>query len=241
MISTTIKPIRTEQDYDAALLRIESLMMAEADTPEADELEVLATLVELYEEKHYPIGWPGAIGAIRFRMDQAGLSEQDLIPFLGSEANVTQVLTGELALTVSMMRALNEHLGIPAEMLLRQSEMLEALKALSLSEAAELIKQIEQAFGVSAASTMTASSESESFSINSKTEKIEFDVILESVPDDKKISVLKVVRGLSGLGLKEAVDLIEDAPRAIHEGVPKNVAEDAKKQIEQAGGKVAIK
>jgi HTH-type transcriptional regulator / antitoxin HigA len=127
MISNTIKPIRTEQDYDAALLRIESLMMAEADTPEADELEVLATLVELYEEKHYPIafgasgaiGWPGAIGAIRFRMDQAGLSEQDLIPFLGSEANVSKVLAGELALTVPMMRALNEHLGIPAEVLLR--------------------------------------------------------------------------------------------------------------------------
>jgi HTH-type transcriptional regulator / antitoxin HigA len=122
MISNTIKPIRTEQDYDAALLRIESLMMAEAD-----ELEVLATLVELYEEKHYPIafgtsgaiGWPGAIGAIRFRMDQAGLSEQDLIPFLGSEANVSKVLAGELALTVPMMRALNEHLEIPAEVLLR--------------------------------------------------------------------------------------------------------------------------
>jgi HTH-type transcriptional regulator / antitoxin HigA len=119
MISTNIKPIRTEQDYDAALLRIESLMMAEADTPEADELEVLATLVELYEEKHYPIGWPGAIGAIRFRMDQAGLSEKDLIPFLGSEANVTQVLAGDMALTVPMMQALNKHLGIPAEVLLR--------------------------------------------------------------------------------------------------------------------------
>jgi HTH-type transcriptional regulator / antitoxin HigA len=120
MINTTIKPIRTEQDYEAALLRIESLMMAEADTPEADELEVLATLVELYEEKHYPIGWPGPIGAIRFRMDQAGLSEQDLIPFLGNEANVSKVLAGEMALTVPMMQALNEHLGIPAEMLLRQ-------------------------------------------------------------------------------------------------------------------------
>jgi HTH-type transcriptional regulator / antitoxin HigA len=81
---------------------------------------------ECQEEKHYPIafgasgaiGWPGLIGAIRFRMDQAGLSEQDLIPFLGSEANVSQVLAGEMALTVPMMQALNEHLGIPAEMLL---------------------------------------------------------------------------------------------------------------------------
>lgn len=119
MINTTIKPIRTEQDYEAALLRIESLMMAEADTPEADELDVLATLVELYEEKHYPIGWPGPLGAIRFRMDQAGLSEQDLIPYLGSQANVSQVLAGELALTIPMMRELNEHLGIPAEVLLK--------------------------------------------------------------------------------------------------------------------------
>jgi HTH-type transcriptional regulator / antitoxin HigA len=119
----TIKPIRTEQDYEAALVRIESLIMAEADTPEADELEVFATLVELYEEKHYPIGWPGAIGAIRFRMEQSGLSEQDLIPFLGSESNVSQVLAGELALTVPMMRALHEHLGIPAEVLLRQPDL----------------------------------------------------------------------------------------------------------------------
>jgi HTH-type transcriptional regulator / antitoxin HigA len=120
MISTTIKPIRNEQDYEAALLRIELLMMAEVNTPEADELEVLATLVERYEDKHYPIGWPGAIGAIRFRMDQAGLSEQDLIPFLGSEANVSGVLAGEIALTVPMMRSLHEHLGIPAEVLRRE-------------------------------------------------------------------------------------------------------------------------
>jgi HTH-type transcriptional regulator / antitoxin HigA len=107
MINTTIKPIRTEQDYEAALLRIESLMMAEANTPEADELEVLATLVELYEEKHYLIGWPGPIRVIRFRIDQAGLSEQDLIPFLGSEANVSQILAVEMALTVPMMQPLN--------------------------------------------------------------------------------------------------------------------------------------
>jgi HTH-type transcriptional regulator / antitoxin HigA len=116
----TFMLIRTEQDYQAALLRIESLMMAEIDTLEADELEVLATLVELYEDKHYPIGWPGAVGAILFRMDQAGLSEHDLIPFLGSEANVSRVLAGELALTVPMMRSLHENLGISAEVLLRE-------------------------------------------------------------------------------------------------------------------------
>jgi HTH-type transcriptional regulator / antitoxin HigA len=69
MINTAIKPIRTEQDYEDTLLRIESLMSAASDTPEADELEVLATLVELYEEKHYPIGWANPIAAIRFRME----------------------------------------------------------------------------------------------------------------------------------------------------------------------------
>jgi HTH-type transcriptional regulator / antitoxin HigA len=120
MTSTTIKPIRTEDDYEAALLQIESLMDAEADTPEADELEVLATLVELYEEKHFPIDWPDPIAAIRFRMEQAELTPRDLIPLLGSRAKVSEVLSGKRSLTLQMMRALHEHLGIPAEVLLRQ-------------------------------------------------------------------------------------------------------------------------
>jgi HTH-type transcriptional regulator / antitoxin HigA len=120
MTSTTIKPIRTEEDYEAALLRIEALMDAEADTPESDELEVLATLVELYEEKHFPIDWPDPIAAIRFRMEQAELTPRDLIPLLGSRAKVSEVLSGKRSLTLQMMRALHEHLGIPAEVLLRQ-------------------------------------------------------------------------------------------------------------------------
>jgi HTH-type transcriptional regulator/antitoxin HigA len=120
MTRTTIKPIRTEEDYKAALLRIESLMDAEVDTPEADELEVLATLVELYEEKHFPIDWPNPIAAIRFRMEQSGLTPRDLIPLLGSRAKVSEVLSGKRSLTLQMMRALHEHLGIPAEVLLRQ-------------------------------------------------------------------------------------------------------------------------
>jgi large subunit ribosomal protein L7/L12 len=121
-------------------------------------------------------------------------------------------------------------------------KILEQLKALSLLEAAELVKQIEEAFGVSAAAPVAiAGPAGAAAPAEAAEEKTEFDVILESVPDDKKISVLKVVRGLTGLGLKEAKDLVEAAPKAVREGVPKDAAEDAKKQIEEAGGKVAIK
>ncbi len=119
--------------------------------------------------------------------------------------------------------------------------ILEQLKALSLLEAAELVKQIEEAFGVSAAAPVAVAGPGAAAPAEAVEEKTEFDVILESVPDDKKISVLKVVRSLTGLGLKEAKDLVEAAPKAVREGVPKDAAEDAKKQIEEAGGKVAIK
>jgi large subunit ribosomal protein L7/L12 len=120
--------------------------------------------------------------------------------------------------------------------------ILEQLKALSLLEAAELVKQIEEAFGVSAAAPVAiAGPGGPAAPVEAAEEKTEFDVILESVQDDKKISVLKVVRSLTGLGLKEAKDLVEAAPKAVREGVPKDAAEDAKKQIEEAGGKVSIK
>ncbi len=120
-------------------------------------------------------------------------------------------------------------------------KILDQLKALSLLEAAELVKQIEEAFGVSAAAPVAVAGVAAAAPAEAVEEKTEFDVILESVPDDKKISVLKVVRTLTGLGLKEAKDLVEAAPKAVREGVPKDAAEDAKKQIEEAGGKVAIK
>jgi large subunit ribosomal protein L7/L12 len=120
-------------------------------------------------------------------------------------------------------------------------KILEGLKALSLLEAAELVKQIEEAFGVSAAAPVGVAAAGPAAVAEAVEEKTEFDVILESVPDDKKIAVLKVVRGLTGLGLKEAKDLVEAAPKAVREGVAKDAAEDAKKQIEEAGGKVAIK
>jgi large subunit ribosomal protein L7/L12 len=125
-------------------------------------------------------------------------------------------------------------------------QILEQLKSLSLLEASELVKQIEEAFGVSAAAPaggmmMMAPGAGGGGAAEAVEEKTEFDVVLESVPDDKKIAVLKVVRGITGLGLKEAKDLVEAAPKPVSTGVAKAAAEDAKKQIEEAGGKVSIK
>lgn len=117
----TIKPIRSDEDYRGALKRIESLMNAEAGTPEADELDVLSTLVERYEEQHFPMDLPDPIDALRFRMEQSDLFPRDLIPFIGSRAKVSEVLAGKRPLTLQMIYALHEHLGIPAEVLLRQA------------------------------------------------------------------------------------------------------------------------
>ena len=116
----TIRPIRSEEDYEAACARIRELMGAQLNTPEGDELDVLADLVEHYEDKHYPIGMPTAIDAIEFRMDQAGLTRRDLIPFIGSRQKVSEILTGKRDITISMARALHKHLGIPADVLLQE-------------------------------------------------------------------------------------------------------------------------
>ncbi len=129
----------------------------------------------------------------------------------------------------------------------KTDEILEQLKSLSLLEASELVSQIEEAFGVSAAAPAggmmmpmgmpgapgAAAEEAE--------EKTEFDAILDEFPADKKIAVLKVVRTITGLGLKEAKDLVEGAPKPIKEGIAKDAAEDIKKQLEEAGAKVTVK
>ncbi|MDZ7994136.1 MAG: 50S ribosomal protein L7/L12 [Nostoc sp. EfeVER01] len=124
-------------------------------------------------------------------------------------------------------------------------QILEQLKTLSLLEASELVKQIEEAFGVSAAAPvggmMMMPGAGGAAPAEEAVEQTEFEVILESVPADKKIAVLKIVRELTGLGLKEAKDLVEAAPKAVKEGVAKDAAEDAKKRIEEAGGKVTVK
>ncbi|MBV5261735.1 DNA-binding protein [Synechococcus moorigangaii CMS01] len=121
MINTQIKPIRTEADYEKTLLRIEELMNAEPNTPEFDELEVLATLVENYEEKEYPIDAPNPIAAIRFRMDQQGLKQSDLVPYIGSKSKVSEVLSGKRELSKKMIIALHGGLNIPLESLLQSS------------------------------------------------------------------------------------------------------------------------
>jgi len=117
---STIKRIRTEADYRAALARIDALMDAELGTPEGEELDVLTDLVEHYEEKHVALGYPNAVAAIEFRLEQAGLTQRDLVPFIGSRAKVSEVLSGKRQITMPMARALHEHFGIPAEVLLQE-------------------------------------------------------------------------------------------------------------------------
>ena len=112
--------IKNEKDYEKALSRIEALMDAEPGTDEMDELELLTALVEMYEDQHYPISPPEPLEAIRFRMDQLGLGQKDMVPYIGTKSKVSEVLNGRRPLTLAMMRSLNKNLGISAEVLLRE-------------------------------------------------------------------------------------------------------------------------
>ncbi|CAD5911093.1 50S ribosomal protein L7/L12 [Planktothrix agardhii] len=122
-------------------------------------------------------------------------------------------------------------------------QILEQLKSLTLLEASELVKQIEEAFGVSAAAPVGVAMVAPGAAAPAEEveEKTEFDVILEEFPADKKIAVLKVVRELTGLGLKEAKDLVEAAPKAVKQATNKDDAENTKKKLEESGAKVSIK
>jgi HTH-type transcriptional regulator/antitoxin HigA len=113
------KVIKNEAGYEAALARIDELMDADPGTREGDELELLVTLVELYEKKAHPVGLPDPVEAIRFRMEQLGLKQKDLAPFIGSPSKVSEILSGQRPLSISMIRRLHEGLGIPAEVLVR--------------------------------------------------------------------------------------------------------------------------
>ena len=115
------KLIKTEGDYNLALASIEKLMDAEPGTPEFDDLELMSTLVEIYEDAHYPIDLPDPVSAIRFRMEQLGLNPQGLIPFIGSRSKVSEVLNRKRPLTLAMMRSLYKGLGIPSDILLQES------------------------------------------------------------------------------------------------------------------------
>ena len=114
-----IKPIKTEADYRAALTAVEGLMMAEPDTPDGEKLDVLVTLVEAYERQHYPLDLPDPVEAIKFEMEQKGLSVKDLEPMIGKSNRVYEILNHKRSLTLNMIWKLNQQLGIPAESLIK--------------------------------------------------------------------------------------------------------------------------
>lgn len=116
------KIIKSEDDYNIALNRIEEIFDAKPGSPEFDEMELLVKLVEIYEDEKYPISSPDPISAIKFRMEQQGLKNKDLIPYIGSKSKVSEVLSGKRALSLNMIRKLNEGLGIPAEVLIQDTE-----------------------------------------------------------------------------------------------------------------------
>lgn len=118
-----IRPIKTVEDNEAALARIEQLWNAEPNTPEGDELDVLATLVSAFEEEYFPIEAPDPIEAIKFRMEQQGLEDKDLVQFLGQRSRVTEVLNRQRRLSITMIRKLNAGLKIPLDCLVREYEL----------------------------------------------------------------------------------------------------------------------
>src|SRR3972149_6908999 len=114
-----IKPIKTEKEYEAALKEIELLFHAEPGTPDADRLEVIGALVEVYEDEHYAIPLPDPIEAILSYMEARGLSRADLEQYIGSRARVSEILNRKRPLTLSMIQRLHEGLEIPAEVLVQ--------------------------------------------------------------------------------------------------------------------------
>lgn len=115
-----IKPIRTEEDNRAALARIEQLWRSEPNTREGDELEVLITLTEAFEKAHHPIETADPIEAIRFRMEQQGLEDRDLVAYMGHRDRVTEVMNRQRRLSISMIRKLNAGLGISLDCLVKE-------------------------------------------------------------------------------------------------------------------------
>lgn len=116
-----IKPIRNDEDLHEAFKRLEEIFQAEPKTPEYDELEILTTLIEVYENKHYPIGPANPIEAIKFRMEQQGLNPRDLEPYIGTSGRVSEILNGKRSLSLRMIKRLHDGLHIPYESLLSTS------------------------------------------------------------------------------------------------------------------------
>ncbi len=113
-----IKPIRNDDDLTAAFVRLEAVFQAEAGTPEADEMEVLVVLIEAYENRHYPISASDPVEAIKFRMEQQGLTPKDLEPFIGKSGRVSEVLNRKRPLSIRMVKKLHDGLHIPYESLM---------------------------------------------------------------------------------------------------------------------------
>ncbi len=113
-----IKPIKTEKDYMNSIRRVEALWGAKRDSSEGDELDLLITLVEAYEMKHYPIAPPDPIDAIKFRMEQLEMTRADMVKYLGSQSRVSEILNRKRGLTLKMVKSLHKGLKIPAEILL---------------------------------------------------------------------------------------------------------------------------
>jgi len=113
-----IKPIKNDEDLTNAFLRLESIFQAEEGSPEADEMEILVTLIEAYENKHYPIKHADPIEAIRFQMEQLNLEQKDLRPYIGVASKVSEVLSGKRQLSLSMIKKLHNGLHIPYESLI---------------------------------------------------------------------------------------------------------------------------
>lgn len=122
-MTADLKPIRNEADYDAALDEVGRLWGAKSGTPGGDRLDVLATLIDAYEAKHHPIDPPDPVEAIRFRMEQQGLTRKDLEPMIGPRNRVADVLNRKRGLSIDMIRQLHDGLGISAEVLIRPSRM----------------------------------------------------------------------------------------------------------------------
>jgi HTH-type transcriptional regulator/antitoxin HigA len=117
-----IKPIRTKADYRVALKQIETLMSARAGSTKGERLDVMVTLVEAYEKKHYAFDSPDPVESIKFRMEQMELSPKDLVPMIGQINRVYEILNGKRPLTLQMIRRLHQQLGIPAESLIKEPD-----------------------------------------------------------------------------------------------------------------------
>lgn len=120
-MAAEMKPIRTEADYDAALDEVAALWGAASDTPEGDRLDVLATLIDVYEAKHHAMDPPDPIEAIKFRMEQQGMTRRDLEGIIGSRTRIAEVLNRKRSLSIGMIRRLHDRLGISADILIQPS------------------------------------------------------------------------------------------------------------------------